>query len=355
MEAIILSRTSALARVQARIAENALVAAAARLGAPWRFVLAAKRSEGDDTQGALTQAGGKALFTRALDQAVLGGEARFSVHSAKDIPEPVEPGIVLAAVLARGNPLDVLLRRRRDLDSTTPLGLAGLPKGAVVATSAPRRQAFVLAAGHRVAPLRGNVLTRLERFASGEGENPAGAAAAIILAASGLERLELVPPLQVGKHYGLAGGLVAEALPPADFLPAAGQGAIGICVAEGDEEALAVARLAESETSRRQVDAERSVLSALQANCHTAVGAFARMRDNAFVLSATLAHSFPDIAPEQAGAGVVPTLHHLETTLAGTRIEEEPQAHIEAGARLGRELRARKIKERKTTESGRAS
>ena len=67
----------------------------------------------------------------------------------------------------------------------------------------------------------------------------------------------------------MAGGLIAEALPPADFLPAAGQGAIGICVAEGDSEALALAQAAESQASRREVDAERSVLAGLHADCHT--------------------------------------------------------------------------------------
>ena len=329
MEAILLSRTSALARAQARIAEAALVAAAARLEGDWRFVLEAQRSEGDDVKQALSEVGGKALFTRALDQAVLAGKARFSVHSAKDIPEPVEPGIVLAAILPRGNPLDVLLRRESDLVSSSPLGLAGLPADSVVATSAPRRQAFVLAAGHRVVPLRGNVLTRLERFASGEGA--AGAATALILAASGLERLELVPSLAAGSRHRLAGGLIAEALPPADFLPSAGQGAIGICVAAGDEQALAVAQAAEAQASRREVDAERSVLSALNANCHTAVAAFARLRDGAFVLSATLA----DPSPEQATADQPPRLHALETRLSLDLLAQEATAATAAGKALG--------------------
>ncbi len=332
MEAILLSRTSALARAQARIAENALVAAAARLDLPWRFVLAAQRSEGDDVKEALSAVGGKALFTRALDQAVLAGKARFAVHSAKDIPSPLEPRIVLAAVLPRGNPLDVLLRRESDLVSSSPLGLAGLSQGAVVATSAPRRQAFVLAAGLTPTPLRGNVLTRLERFASGEGT--AGAATALILAASGLERLELVPSLAAGSRHRLAGGLIAEALPPADFLPAAGQGAIGICVAEGDSEALALAHAAESQASRREVDAERSVLAGLHADCHTACAAFARLRDGAFVLSAALA----DPSPEEATLAKPPIVHFLETRLPLEQLAQENTAATQAGVGLARTL-----------------
>ena len=112
MEAILLSRTSALARAQARIAEAALVAAAARLGGDWRFVLEAQRSEGDDVKQALSEVGGKALFTRALDQAVLAGKARFFGALRQGYSRARRaPGIVLAAILPRGNPLDVLLRR----------------------------------------------------------------------------------------------------------------------------------------------------------------------------------------------------------------------------------------------------
>ena len=132
---------------------------------------------------------------------------------------------------------------------------------------------------------------------------PQARATALILAASGLERLELVPSLAAGSRHRLAGGLIAEALPPADFLPSAGQGGDWyLCCGQEDEQALAVAQAAEAQASRREVDAERSVLSALNANCHTAVAAFARLRDGAFVLSGTLA----DPSPRTGNGGSAP-------------------------------------------------
>ena len=231
-------------------------------------------------------------------------------------------------------PLDVLLRRGKRFGFVFSFGFGGLvPRWRWWRLRLHGGRLLSWRAGLTPTPLRGNVLTRLGAFCT-QGEGTAGAATALILAASGLERLELVPSLAAGSRHRLAGGLIAEALPQLIFLPAAGQGAIGICVAEGDSEALALAQAAESQASRVKWDAERSVLAGLHADCHTACAAFARLRDGAFVLSAALA----DPSPEEATLAKPPIVHFLETRLPLEQLAQENTAATQAGAGLARAL-----------------
>jgi hydroxymethylbilane synthase len=173
----------------------------------------------------LAQMGGKALFVKEIEEALLAGRLDLAVHSMKDVPTELPPGLAIVAMPEREDPADVLISR-------TGARLAALPRGARVGTSSLRRQAQLLR--HRpdltIVGLRGNLDTRIRKL-DGEGLD------AIILAAAGVKRLGL-------------GHLVTEALPPEVLLPAVGQGALGI-------EVRAASRGAEEQRSRG-ADVERA-------------------------------------------------------------------------------------------------
>ena len=180
---------------------------AARLRDRWpglEFCLERIRTTGDKILDVpLAQVGGKALFVKEIEEALLSGRVDLAVHSMKDVPTELPPGLAIVAMPEREDPADVLISR-------TGARLAALPRGARVGTSSLRRQAQLLR--HRpdltIVGLRGNLDTRIRKLDS-EGLD------AIILAAAGVKRLGL-------------GHLVAESLPPEVLLPAVGQGALGI-------------------------------------------------------------------------------------------------------------------------------
>jgi len=165
----------------------------------------------------LAQVGGKALFVQEIEEALLSGRVDLAVHSMKDVPTELPPGLAIVAMPEREDPTDVLISR-------TGARLAALPRGARVGTSSLRRQAQLLR--HRpdltIVGLRGNLDTRIRKLGS-EGLD------AIILAAAGVRRLGL-------------GHLVTEALPPEVLLPAVGQGALGIEIREPSREPRAESR-----------------------------------------------------------------------------------------------------------------
>lgn len=207
------------------------------------------RTTGDRVQDrALAEIGGKALWTRELDRALLEGEIDIAVHSMKDVETVMAAGIRLAAVLPRADARDRLI----GADS-----VAALPPGALVGTSSPRREAQLLhrRPDVRVALLRGNVETRLRRVAEGD-------FAATFLAAAGLARL------------GMDAG-VAMALD--DWLPAASQGVVGIACREGDTQTMALLAAIDDRETHMCLNAERAVLAALGGSCRTAVAVHARM------------------------------------------------------------------------------
>ena len=184
---------------------------AARLRDRWpglEFCLERIRTTGDKILDVpLAQVGGKALFVKEIEEALLSGRVDLAVHSMKDVPTELPPGLAIVAMPEREDPADVLISR-------TGARLAALPRGARVGTSSLRRQAQLLR--HRpdltIVGLRGNLDTRIRKLDS-EGLD------AIILAAAGVRRLGL-------------GHLVTEALPPEVLLPAVGQGALGIEIRE---------------------------------------------------------------------------------------------------------------------------
>jgi hydroxymethylbilane synthase len=208
----------------------------------------------------LATIGGKGLFLKELEVAMLEGRADLAVHSLKDVPAELEPGFVLAAMLPRADAADALVSN----DHAT---LAGLPHGARVGTSSLRRQAQLRAARPDLAllDLRGNVNTRLAKLDAGDYD-------AIVLACAGLERL------------GMA-SRIRQRLAAPDWLPAPGQAAIGI-EARGDQPALLTLLVALDDADTRvAVSAERAMNHALGGSCTLPVAAWCMLTEQGLHLS----------------------------------------------------------------------
>jgi hydroxymethylbilane synthase len=255
----IATRGSALALAQAHAVGARLEAAGARVE------VVPMRTEGDRRADArLAAIGGKGLFVREIEDALLRGDADVAVHSLKDLPAQLPSGLVLAAYPEREDPRDVLVTRR-------PGGLDHLPRGAVVGTSSPRRRALLLAARADlvVEPIRGNVDTRLRKLESGDYD-------AIVLAAAGLARLALKPP-QVSP------------LAPEVFVPAVGQGVLAVEARAADAATVAALRALDHATTRVCATAERAFLARLGASCVTPMAAHARLVGEGLVVDALVA------------------------------------------------------------------
>jgi hydroxymethylbilane synthase len=211
------------------------------------------RTTGDIVQDVpLAGIGSAALFTRQIDEALLAGRIDLAVHSLKDLPTELPPGIVIAAIGQREDPSDALVGR--DL-----LRWSDVPRGGTVATSSLRRKAQLLYARPdlRAQDIRGNVDTRLAKL---EGNREWSA---ILLATAGLLRLGL-------------GHRIGERLPPEVMLPAPGQGALAVTARADDAEAISTARAAtHHEPSALAVSAERAFLRRLEGGCQVPVAALA--------------------------------------------------------------------------------
>jgi len=208
------------------------------------------KTTGDHLQTAsLVQAGGKGLFTKEIEEALLAGTIDLAVHSLKDLPTEMPRGLALAAIPPREDARDALAGKK----------LAELGRGARVGTSSGRRAAQLLALRPdlRVEPVRGNVDTRLRKLKEGQFD-------AILLAAAGLRRLGLENE-------------IAELLSPESMCPAPGQGALAIQTREGDEAFALCARL-QDEASAQAVTCERVALADLGGGCQLPVGVFAEVQ-----------------------------------------------------------------------------
>lgn len=253
------TRRSPLAMAQAEEARARLCAAQG--WARQAVELVPVTASGDKIQDrALAEIGGKALWTRELDQCLAAGSIDAAVHSLKDVETLRPDRIVIAAVLPRADSADVLLGAR---------SIEALPQGAVVGTSAPRRAAQLLnlRPDCRVVTFRGNVATRMAKLAAGE-------VAATFLAAAGLERL------------GESG--VGTRLEPEDWLPAPSQAAIGIECRSEDGQAREWLAAIDHAPSRAEVVAERALLAALGGSCHSAVACLSRWEGDQMRLTAAI-------------------------------------------------------------------
>jgi hydroxymethylbilane synthase len=263
------TRGSPLALVQARDVRARLAGA---LGAKVEeFALVIIRTSGDTIQDRpLAEAGGKGLFTKEIEEALLDGRIDLAVHSAKDMPTISQSGLTLAACLEREDPRDVFISRKAR-------SLAELPQGATLGTASLRRQAVAkrLRPDLRVTPLRGNVETRLRKLDEGQVD-------ATILALAGMKRLKLT------EH-------ATRIMTAEEFLPACGQGAIGIETRSDDTRVReALARIDHADTSTA-VACERAFLAALDGSCKTPIGGHADLSGDTIHFRGLLAH--PDGEP----------------------------------------------------------
>lgn len=203
----------------------------------------------------LSKIGGKALFVKELEQAMLDGRADMAVHSMKDVPMEFPAGLELAVICEREDPRDAFVSNRFET-------VADLPEGAIVGTSSLRRecQLRALRPDLDIRSLRGNVQTRLRKLDDGEFD-------AIVLAAAGLLRLELIER-------------IASYMEPEQSLPAVGQGAVGVEVRSDDRELKALlAPLDHLQTSLR-VRAERAMNRRLEGGCQVPIAGYALQADD---------------------------------------------------------------------------
>lgn len=209
----------------------------------------------------LSQIGGKGLFLKELERALLNGEADLAVHSMKDVPAEMTAGLVLDAVLPRANPFDALVSR----DDKT---LAELPAGSRIGTSSLRRQSQLLALRPDlvVTDLRGNVDTRLRKLDEGQYD-------AIILACAGLERLGL-------------GERITEQLDGPGWLPASTQGVIGLQCRTADSAIRTLIEPLADHATAIVANAERAVARVLQATCQVPLAAYAVLDGESVALQA---------------------------------------------------------------------
>ena len=290
------SRGSPLALAQAREVKNRLLAATG-LDAG-RIEIMAIRTTGDAIQDRpLAEAGGKGLFTKEIEEALLSGAIDVAVHSAKDLPTVLPAGLVLAGFLPREDVRDAFISRKAK-------SLRELAAGAVVGTASLRRQAMVkrLRPDLEVVTLRGNVETRLRKL-------DVGAADATLLAVAGLKRL----------------GLLAAAtaiLEVDEFLPAVGQGAIAIETRADDAATRALVTAVDDPDTATALAVERAFLGVLDGSCRTPIGG------HASVSGGTLRFRGMIVKPDGSAA--------FEVLREGAR-----QHAAELGADAGHELRHR--------------
>ena len=225
----------------------------------------------------LPEIGGKGLFTQDLERALWAGEIDLAIHSLKDLPTEGPAGAVLLAIPAREDPRDVMVPRRGL--SAARGSLQRLPSGSTVGTSSVRRLAQLrTSAPHlRAVDLRGNVETRVRRVEAGDFD-------AVILAAAGLRRLGLWPE---GIAY----------LDPPEWLPAPGQGALGIQGRADDPRVASIAAAIDDPATRAAVTAERAFLAVLEGGCNAPIGALASPSSSGLALRAAIYPLFGDGRP----------------------------------------------------------
>lgn len=276
------TRTSRLAEVQTALALDAL-----RVKNPdVRFEVQGIVTHGDRVRNVSISDLGQGAFVKELERALLEKEIDLAVHSLKDLPTDLPPGLCLAAVLPREDPRDALVSREGR-------GLAGLPPGARIGTGSPRRGSQILARRPdlEIVLLRGNVDTRVRKVLE------SGEADAAALAVAGLKRLGMER-------------VITEYLDLSVVLPDIGQGFLAIEAREDDAETLALARTVEESDARRCADAERAFLKALGGGCKAPLAAYATVQDGELVMEGMVAsldgrrilreHVKGDLSPEEA-------------------------------------------------------
>jgi hydroxymethylbilane synthase len=204
------------------------------------------------TSTPLAEIGGKALFLKEIEEQIVAGKVHAGVHSLKDVPGILPPGLILSAVLKREDPRDVFISKKYD-------SLLHLPKKAKVGTSSLRRKAQLknFRPDFEIVPVRGNVETRLRKLIPGKLD-------AIVLASAGMSRLGMVTK-------------ITEYLPTTLMLPAVGQGAVALEIRESDEAMRRLLDPLNDQETMIAVQCERAFLKALEGDCRAPIAAYAEV------------------------------------------------------------------------------
>ena len=253
-----------MALYQANLVRDRLTAAHPALAAPGMVELDVIRTTGDRVQNRLlAEIGGKGLFTKEIEEALIERRIDLAVHSLKDMETMLPPGLAIACVLARDDPRDALVSRGGG-------GLAALPRGAKIGTASLRRTAQLLRyrGDLDIVPIRGNVDTRLAKLAAGEVDG-------LVVALSGLQRL--------GREAAVSEIIAVEIM-----LPAVGQGALAIEARADDAEMRGLLAPLHDAASAACVAAERALLAALDGSCRTPIGGLATLDGDRLHLRAML-------------------------------------------------------------------
>ena len=239
------TRGSPLALFQARLVQSLLPCAA-------KIVIF--KTSGDKLKGDLKEFGGKGLFTKELEEALIDGRIDLAVHSMKDVPTVNQAELMIGAILEREDPRDGFI-------ATRYLGLEDLPQGAIIGTASIRRtaQLSALRPDVKFKLLRGNVGTRLEKVIAGEFD-------ATFLACAGLKRLGL-------------SDVITQSISPDVMLPAPAQGAIGIEIRKTDLAAAKAIKSLNHDDTQLAIIAERAFLQALDGSCRTPIAALAQIEN----------------------------------------------------------------------------
>jgi len=248
----------------------------------------------------LANVGGKGLFIKELETALLEGRAHLAVHSLKDVPMALEPEFRLAAVLEREDPRDAFVPA-----AGSNIGnLDDLPAGARVGTSSRRRELLLRAFYPKltVLPVRGNVGTRLRKLDAGEFD-------ALIMASAGLKRLGLAERIR-------------SVLPTARFLPAPGQGALGVEVLERDDDTARVLAGLEHAATRATTSAERAVSRGLGGSCEVPLAAYAEVEGNTLRLRALVGNHLTGQYVEAEASGPIGDGERIAADVV-TRLREQ--------------------------------
>jgi hydroxymethylbilane synthase len=304
-ELVIGSRGSKLALVQAETIKAELE----RLDPTTAVRIEIVKTSGDVKTDPLSLIGGKGVFTKELEDALLAGRIDLAVHSLKDLPTILPDGLVIAAITKREDPRDALVLNQK-LRITTP-SIAALPRGALIGTSSPRRLAQLrnLRTDLVINDLRGNIDTRVRKLDEGQYD-------ALVLACAGLRRL------------GMA-DRISAALAPAEVLPAVGQGALGVECRSDDAETVGIVSKLDHKFTRLACTAERALLRSLGGGCQLPIAGYAIVRDKRIRLDGLVADPQGRQLVKDRVAGGLEEAEQLGTML-GARLLEQGAATLMA-------------------------
>ncbi len=294
----IATRGSALALMQAGMTEQALAA----LYPDWPLERHIIQTTGDRFQDrSLAEIGGKELFTREIDAALLSGQADIAVHSLKDVPSDIPEALTIAAVLPRADARDVLLCGSDSLRS-----IRDLPVGCEVGTSSPRRalQLQLARPDLRVGFIRGNVPTRLAKVQRGE-------VGATLLAAAGMRRLNLP---------------FAHALSVEEMLPPVGQGIVALACRKADHGLIERLRSINHLPSWQAAQAERALLRRMGGSCRSPIAAYAKLEGETLHLHGFLAATNGSHSARAQLSGQASEAEALGEALAVELMQQVPHA-----------------------------